>query len=56
VVPRSRLEASAEELFDLMTRGKIKVGIDQRYPLADAAKAQVDLAGRKTTGSSVLLP
>jgi len=56
VVPRSRLEASAEELFDLMSRGKIKVGIDQRYPLADAAKAHIDLAGRKTTGSSVLLP
>jgi NADPH2:quinone reductase len=56
VLPRSRLEASAEELFDLMTRGKIKVDIDQRYPLADAAKAHADLAGRKTTGSTVLVP
>jgi NADPH2:quinone reductase len=56
VVPRARLEASAEELFDLMTRGKIKVEIDQRYALADAARAHADLAGRKTTGSSVLLP
>lgn len=56
VVPRSRLEASAEELFDLMMKGKIKVEIDQRYPLADAARAHADLAGRKTTGSSVLLP
>lgn len=56
VLPRSRLEASAEKLFDLMTRGKIKVDIDQRYPLADAAKAHADLAGRKTTGSTVLVP
>jgi NADPH:quinone reductase len=56
VVPRSRLEASAEELFDLMAKGKIKVEIDQRYALADAAQAHVDLAGRKTTGSSILLP
>jgi NADPH2:quinone reductase len=56
VVPRSRLEASAEELFDLMMKGKIKVEIDQRYALAEAAKAHADLAGRKTTGSSVLLP
>jgi NADPH2:quinone reductase len=56
VVPRSRLEASAEELFDLMLKGKIKVGIDQRYPLADAARAQIDLASRKTTGSTVLVP
>jgi len=55
-VPRSRLEASAEELFDMMESGKIKVEIDQRYALADAAKAHVDLAGRKTTGSSVLVP
>jgi NADPH2:quinone reductase len=56
VVPRSRLEASAEELFDLMIRGRIRVEIDQRYKLADAAQAHRDLAGRKTTGSSVLLP
>lgn len=56
VVPRSRLEASAEELFDLMLRGKIKVEIDQRYRLADAAQAHRDLASRKTTGSSVLMP
>jgi NADPH2:quinone reductase len=56
VVPRSRLEASAEELFDMMTSGRIKVEIDQRYGLADAAQAHIDLAGRKTTGSSVLVP
>jgi NADPH2:quinone reductase len=56
VVPRSRLEDSAAELFDLMTRGKIKVDIEQRYKLADAAQAQADLAARKTTGSTVLIP
>ena len=55
-VPRSRLEASAEELFDMMTSGKVKVEIDQRYRLEDAAQAHIDLAARKTTGSSVLLP
>jgi NADPH2:quinone reductase len=56
VVPRGRLEDSAAELFDLMQKGKIKVDIDQRYALANAAQAHVDLAGRKTTGSSVLTP
>ncbi len=56
VTPRSRLEASSEELFDLMAKGKIKVDIAQRYPLADAARAHADLQGRKTTGSTVLLP
>ena len=55
-VPRSRLEESAAELFDLMTSGKIKVELDQRYKLEDAAQAQIDLAGRKTTGSSILTP
>ena len=39
IVPRSRLEESAAELFDLMQRGKIKVDIEQRYPLAEAARA-----------------
>ena len=56
VVPRSRLEASSEELFDMMASGKIKVDIEQRYSLADAAKAQSDLASRRTVGSTVILP
>jgi NADPH2:quinone reductase len=55
-VPRSRLETSAEELFDLMLKGKIKVQINQRYALADAARAHADLAARRTTGSTVLVP
>jgi NADPH2:quinone reductase len=56
IVPRARLEESAAELFDLMQKGKIKVDIEQRYPLADAARAHEDLAARKTVGSTVLLP
>jgi NADPH2:quinone reductase len=56
IVPRARLEESSAELFDLMARGRIKVDIEQRYPLADAARAHVELAARRTTGSSVLLP
>lgn len=56
IVPRSRLEESAAELFDLVVRGRIKVEIEQRYKLEDAAKAHTDLAARRTTGSTVLLP
>ena len=56
IVPRARLEASSEELFDLMLKGRIKVDIEQRYPLADAARAHADLAARKTVGSTVLVP
>jgi NADPH2:quinone reductase len=46
----------ADELFDVVGRGAVKIRIDQRYPLADAAQAHRDLEARKTTGSSVLLP
>lgn len=56
ITPRRKLEEAAHELFDLIERGKIKVEIDQRYQLADAAAAHRDLEARKTTGSSVLLP
>jgi NADPH2:quinone reductase len=56
IVPRARLEASSEELFDLMIAGKIKVDIEQRYALGDAAQAHRDLESRKTVGSTVLLP
>ena len=56
IVPRSRLKASSEELFDMMASGKLKVDIEQRYSLADAAKAQSALASRQTVGSTVILP
>lgn len=45
---------NADELFGLIAAGTLKVEINQRYALADAAKAHADLAGRRTTGSSVL--
>jgi NADPH:quinone reductase len=43
-------------LFDMLRSGKLKVRIDQRYPLADAARAHTDLEKRQTTGSSLLMP
>ncbi|MCY1407078.1 Quinone oxidoreductase 1 [compost metagenome] len=51
-----RLQAMADDLFGMLTSGKVKVEINQRFALADAAKAQVELAGRRTTGSTILLP
>jgi NADPH2:quinone reductase len=56
VATRPKLEAASEELFSMVTSGKIKLDVERTYPLADAASAHVDLAGRKTTGSMVLLP
>jgi NADPH2:quinone reductase len=53
---REDLEASANELFDVVKSGKVKIEIHQTYALKDAAQAHRDLEGRKTTGSTVLLP
>jgi NADPH2:quinone reductase len=53
---RAALLAASEELFDVVERGIVKVGINQRYALGDAARAHRDLEARKTTGSTVLLP
>ncbi|MGV0952324.1 MAG: zinc-binding dehydrogenase, partial [Azonexus sp.] len=36
--------------------GKVRIEVNQTYPLKDAAQAQRDLEARKTTGSTVLLP
>jgi NADPH2:quinone reductase len=43
-------------LFGLMKNKKIRAHIGQRYPLAEAARAQADLEARRTVGSTVLLP
>ena len=51
-----KLQAMADELFALVESGQIQVEIGQRYPLAEAAQAQIALAGRQTTGSTILLP
>jgi NADPH2:quinone reductase len=50
------LQRMADELFEMIIGGKLTVDISQRYPLADAAKAQTELSARRTTGSVVLLP
>ena len=53
---RKDLEGSAKALFKLVTSGKIRIEINQTYALKDAKKAHQDLEGRKTTGSTILLP
>jgi NADPH2:quinone reductase len=53
---REDLEATANELFEVVKSGKVKIEINQTYALQDAAQAHRDLEGRKTTGSTVLLP
>jgi NADPH:quinone reductase len=44
------------DLFEVVGSGAVRIEINQTYALKDAAQAHWDLEGRKTTGSSVLLP
>ena len=53
---RADLEKSANSLFKMVKSGKVKISIDHRYALADAAQAHADLEGRKTTGQVILTP
>jgi len=46
----------ARDLFEVVEKGGVKVEIRQTFPLSDAARAHRDLEGRRTTGSSILLP
>lgn len=53
---RERLLGAARELFEVVEAGHVKIAVNQRYALQDAAQAHRDLAARKTTGSSILIP
>jgi NADPH2:quinone reductase len=50
------LQKTAASLFDVVTKGVVKIPITNTYPLKDAAQAHRDLEGRKTTGSVILKP
>jgi len=53
---RADLEATAKDLFDIVLSGKVKIEIEQKYPLKDAVQAHRDLEARKTVGSTILIP
>ena len=53
---RADLEMTANELFDVVKSGKVKIEINHTYPLKDAQQVHRDLEGRKTTGSIVMQP
>ncbi len=53
---REDLLKLAAETFDVVSSGKVKIPVHQKYALKDAAKAHRDLEARATTGASVLLP
>lgn len=53
---REDLVATANELFEVVISGAVKIAVNQSYPLQDAAQAHRDLEARKTTGSTLLIP
>jgi NADPH2:quinone reductase len=53
---REDLLAHAADLFEVVTKGVVKIEIHQTYPLAEAGRAHRDVEARKTTGSTILIP
>jgi NADPH2:quinone reductase len=53
---RSDLEATANDLFNVVQTGAVKIQVHQTFPLSETAAAHAALEARTTTGSTVLLP
>jgi NADPH2:quinone reductase len=51
---RENTQAMADDLFEAVTSGKVKIHIDQTYPLEKIAQAHIDLEARKTTGCTII--
>ena len=51
---REATQTMADELFDVVASGQVKIHIEQRYPLEQVQQAHRDLEARKTTGSTIL--
>jgi NADPH2:quinone reductase len=56
IAERDELLWRAADLFGWIAAGELKVNVSRRYPLAEAARAQEDLAARRTTGKLLLIP
>jgi len=54
IATRERTQQMADDLFEVVTSGQVKIRIDQRYPLEQVQQAHRDLEARKTTGSTIL--
>ena len=53
---RDDLMSMAKDLFEKVGSGAVKIPINQKYPLKEAAQAHKDMEGRNTTGSTILIP
>jgi len=54
IATREATQEMANDLFEAVTSGKVRIRIDQRYPLEQVQQAHRDLEARKTTGSTIL--
>ncbi|KAI8242105.1 putative quinone oxidoreductase, partial [Colletotrichum sp. SAR 10_96] len=54
VATREELEKYSDELFEMITSGKVEVAIHKAYPLKDVKQAHTDLESRNTTGKLLL--
>ena len=54
IATRESMQAMADDLFAMVSSGKVKINIEQRYPLEQVQQAHRDLEARKTTGSTIL--
>lgn len=53
---RTDLLNHADDLFDVVANGAVRIEVNQTYPLEEAARAHQDLEARRTTGSTILIP
>jgi len=56
IAERKELDTAAEELFDVVRKGVVRIVINQRYKLEEAARAHDDLESRRTSGTTILIP
>ncbi|MBS0401717.1 MAG: zinc-binding dehydrogenase, partial [Proteobacteria bacterium] len=54
IATRERCQAMADDLFQAVESGQVKIHIDQRFALADVQAAHRALEARQTTGCSIL--
>tara|TARA_Y100001958_G_C21203143_1_gene529537 strand:- start:674 stop:1648 length:975 start_codon:yes stop_codon:yes gene_type:complete len=53
---QSELQAGADQIFEKVKFGKIKIKIFKKYKLSDADQAHADLEARKLVGPAILIP
>ena len=56
IASRAELVETANDLFEVVASGAVKIEVNQEFALRDAAEAHRALEGRRTTGSTILVP